>query len=212
VDWLRRIGRAPPPVAAVAAPEPPAPEGVEGRAPGVAALLEDVSEDRSHAVLDLGPAADASLRVYSRFARWIRFADLLGDGAWPQRQSSATTLLSNLPAHTSRPYDLIFAWDVLDRLFSQEHPRLVQRLAEITAPDARLHLVVRASQDATSSPLRFTLLDVDRMRYEPKGGSGLASTRILPAEVVTLLAPFKVVHAFNLKGGLREYVAFRGRR
>jgi len=208
VTWLRRSGQ-PAPIDDRPAAEA-LPARTEGAAPGVAALLDGVSEDRSHAVLDLGPASDLSLRVYSRFARWIRFADLLGEAWWPQAQESAAGLLKTvvLP-QPGRPYDLVFAWDILDRLFPADRPRLAEWLGDVTGPGTRLHAVVRAAEHATMLPLRFALLDVDRIRYEPTGPAPLQSSRLLPAEVAKVLAPLQVVHAFTLKTGLREYVAVR---
>lgn len=206
MDWLRRIGGASPPDAPPAAESEP--ESVEGAAPGVAALLDGVSEDRSHAVLDLGPATDRSLRVYSRFARWVRFADLLGEAWWPS-QAPAGDLLKTVLPQPDRPYDLVFAWDILDRLFPDDRPRLVEWLADVTAPDARLHLLVRSSDEANMRPLRFTLLDVDRMLYEPIGTAALPPSRLLPADIGKLLSPLRVAHAFTLKTGFREYVALR---
>jgi hypothetical protein len=182
------------------------PEPTEGAAPGVAAVLEGVSEDRAHAVLDLGPATDQSLRVYGRFARWIRFADLLGEAWWPQAEGSAAGL--QLP-QLDRPYDLVFAWDILDRLFPEDRPQLVRWLAEITAPGAHVHVVVRASEDAIAYPLRFTLVDVGHIRYETTGKARLPLYRLLPAEVAKVLAPLQVVRAFTLRNALREYVAVR---
>src|SRR5690606_32275892 len=172
-------------------------------------LLEGISEDRSHAVLDLGPAADSSLRVYSRFARWIRFADLLGGTAFPRAQGLAPgPLATPLPA-PERRYDLVFTRDILDRLFAEDRARLVEWLGDVIAPDARLHAVLRGSETDAMRPLRFSLLGTDRIRYEPIGTTRLPPSRLLPADVAKLLAPLQVVHAFTLRSGLREYVAMR---
>ena len=207
MDWRRRTEVGPAPRAATVVTDRPA-QAVEGAAPGMAALLDGVSQDRTHAVLDLGPATDASLRVYSRFARWVRFADLFG-GGWSHAQASGVTLLNAVPPQPGHPYDLVFAWDVLDRLSTEERTTLVKRLAELTAPGARLHLVVRAADHAPANPLRFSLVGTDRMRFEPTATTTLPRVGLLPAHVAHLLAPFHVQHAFTLKTGLREYVAVR---
>jgi hypothetical protein len=184
----------------------PESEVVERAAPGVAALFDGIGEDRSHSVLDLGTAADTSLRVYGRFARRIRFVDLVGNS----RSSAAwAETLTSLPEQAEQPYDLLFAWDILDRLFAEERPGFVAHLRKVSAPDARLHLVVDNSQGATTQPRRFTLTDVDRMSCAPAGPSRPARRRLLPGEVERVLAPFRVVRGFTLKGGLREYVAVR---
>jgi hypothetical protein len=208
MDWLRRTGRSDD--LDVATPGEPDPAAIERTTPGVASLLEPVSPDRTHAVLDLGPATGPSLRVYSRFARRVRFADLASTATSAEEWAAA---VDALPAQPQRPYDLVFVWDVLDRIPPTERPRLLQRLAELSAPDARLFAVVDSSGNATAHPLRFTLLDVDRMRFEVAGPAEPAWPPLLPAEVERLLAPFEVVHAFTSQVGLREYVAVRkGRR
>ncbi len=182
-------------------------ERTEGAAPGMATLLQGLGEDRSHSVLDLGRAADLNLRMYSRYARWVRFADLLGE-AWTRASGSAAGILSDVPGQPEHPYDVVFAWDTLERLFPEQRPQLVQGLVELTAPGARLHLITRGD-DPAARPLHFTLLDVNRFGYEPAGSVPLPRPRLVPAEVNRLLQPFLVQHAYTLRNGLREYVAAR---
>jgi hypothetical protein len=177
---------------------------IEGAAPGLTALFNGISENRNHAVLDLGSASDQSLRVYSRFARWIYFADLLG--AQPSSQAQAAGL--QLPK-LEEPYDLVCAWDILDHLVLPDRLQLVEWLVENTTATARVHVVVRASDDAVPHPLRFTVVDVGQIRYEEAGDGQLPRSRLLPAEVGKVLAPFRVLHAFTLRNGLREYLAAR---
>lgn len=208
MDWLRRIGGSAPP--ALPASEDPIPGAVEGAAPGIAALFDGVEEDGTHTVLDLGPATDSKLRVYGRFARRMRFVDLLAAAtsrAGPVAGAGWAGALGALEAQPDPPYDLLFAWDILDRLPPEERPGLVERLAAVSAASARLHVVVEASERPTAHPLRFTLLDIDRIRYEAVGPAQPSRPRIHSAEVERVLAPFHVVRAFTLKVGLREYVA-----
>lgn len=202
MDWLPQPGNS----SAIAPSVDLVPEGRERPTPGVAALLDGVEEDRSHSVLDLGAAAASGLRLYGRFARRVRFAGILSGGTAKQGWQ---TLVTALPPQPESPYDLLFAWDILDRLFPEERPRLVERLAEVSAVDARLHVIVDATEDDLRQPLRYTLLGPDRMLCEPSGPPQPARGRILPAEVEKVLKPFHVIRAFTLKGGLREYVAVR---
>jgi hypothetical protein len=181
---------------------------MERSAPGVAAVLEGVSEDGTHSVLDLGPASGSSLRVYGRFARWVRFADLLS----ARSRDGLASALEAVPAQPDRPYDLIFAWNVIDRLSRAERSRLMERIAEVSSADARLHMVVRAAEGgADAPPLRFALLDVDRVECRPGEGARTLPGRLLPAEVEDIVHPFRVMRGFTLKGGLREYAAVRRR-
>lgn len=203
MDWLHRFGRSAP---VHAAPEREDSDVLERTTAGVASLLEGVREDRSHAVLDLGPAADSSLRVYSRFARWVRFADLLASST---SRDELTAMVNALPVNSARPYDLLFAWNILDWVHPPQRQHLVQRLAELTTAGARLHLAIHEPGDTVRRPLRFALVDTDRMRYQPAGPPQAAMPPLLPRDMDRLLPPFRVVRAFTSDVGLREYVTIR---
>lgn len=204
---LRRVGEILSPSGEASEEPPPGP--VERHTPGVAALFSGIDEDASHAVLDLGRATGSSLRVYERFAERVRFGDLLAI----RSERGLAGALRAIPSQPERPYDLLFVWNTLDRIPPPERSHLVRRLTEVSAPDARLHVVTDASEGTTMEvPVRFSLLDVDRMRYELDGTAGPVQGRLLPADMEQLLAPFRVVRGFTSQTGLREYVAFREER
>jgi hypothetical protein len=182
---------------------------MESTAPGVAAMFDGLSEDGSHSVLDLGPASSASLAVYARFARHVRFSDLTGLALSRTGHEPIQHVLDAVPPHSEQPYDLIFAWDVFDRLLPEDHQPVMRRLAEISALNARLHAVVSGADLGTAPHIRCTLLDTDRVLYEPATTVRPARSRLLPAQMAHLLVPFRVVRGFTLKGNLREYVAVR---
>lgn len=205
MDWLRRGQRESMPAGAEEEEEVPA--HVERAAPGVATVLAGLEESRSHAVLDLGPAVGQNLRVYSRFARRVRFADLL---TAPPAGTSWDAALRDIPRFPDHPYDLVVAWNVLDRMAPEQRHLLVERLLDLTRPEARLYAVVDTTGGRAACPLRFSLLGEDRVRQEPMGPSQPAWPQILPAEMERLLEPFQVQQAFVLRVGMREYVAVRG--
>ena len=207
MNWLRRAERAEP----SNAPDPAQPESGRTERPsrGITTLLSAVGESRDRSVLDLGRAAGSSLEVYRRFARWVRFADLLFD---PEAATDLTSALDAIPEHPERPYDVLLVWNILDRVAPEERPRVVSRLASLSAPDARLYLVVEPSSEGTRQPFRFGLADVDRIWYEPADEPLEVWPPLLPAEVERLIEPFSVAHAFTTRVGLREYVAGRRRR
>ena len=179
---------------------------MERGTPGIAALFSGLSEDGSHSVLDLGCAAEANLGLYARYSRRIRIADLLTDPPHGAALAPALEVLEHPPDH---PYDCVLAWDVFDRLAPDERPLLVERLVHLTAPRARLYLLVDASGKPTTRPLHFSLISLERVRQRPFGSSAPAQPQILPAEVKRMLKPFKVSQAFALRQGLREYVAVK---
>lgn len=204
MDWLRRKVR-PAGRPEAAAPEPD-PGVSESAAPGIAELLEGLGGAGELAVLDLGPARSSNLEWYSGFARYVRFADLLGDGRPAHRYDSLTGRLADLPTLPGRPFDVILIWDTLDRLGGEDRARLVARLAELSGPGTRVHAIVRAPEFGSALPLRFSIVGSGRIRYEPVGGVPIPRPPIRPAELAPLVAPFRVVRGFTLRGGLREYV------
>jgi hypothetical protein len=157
--------------------------------------------------LDLGPAVEGHLRVFSPFARQIRFAGLL---PVPPRGADLDAALEALPAHAGHPYDVVLTWDLLDRLRPEERPTLIRRLDELTGPGARLYAAVDASEGSTIQPLRFSLLGRERLCQQAVGPPEKAPVRLLPAQVERLLLPFEVIHAFTVRMGYREYVAVKG--
>ena len=182
------------------------PPEVERSAPGIAALFSDLREDGTHAVLDLGAATETNFELYSRFARRICFADLLGA---PLRGEPWTEALRSLPDSSDRPYDLVLVWNLLDQIPPDARPTLVKRLAQLTNSGARLYVLVDASGEPTTQPLRFTIRGPDRVGQQVVGDPRPAGPELLPAELERLLRPFEVSHAFTLRLGYREYVAVR---
>lgn len=180
---------------------------MERAAPGIASFFSGLREDGNHAVLDLGPAAEAHLRIYGAFAHQIRFAELVPR---TPRGAALTSALQALPPNPHHPYDLVLGWNILDRLGPEERLLLVERLDALTAPGARLYIVVDASGDRLVQPLHFKLLTTDRVAQRAVGPLEPTQGQLLPAQVERLLAPFEVLHAFTLRLGLREYVAVKG--
>ncbi len=177
-------------------------EAVTRASPGITALLAGIVGTRTNlSVLDLAFATDAALRVYSKLARWIRFAGIINEPVCDARS------LAKLTDTPEPPYDLVLAWDLFDRVLPHERPTLAPYLAKACAPNARLHILVSVAEVEDSSPFRYSLRDEGHMRCEPLPFRGRNQPCLQPAEVERLLAPFQVARGFALRQGLREYVA-----
>jgi hypothetical protein len=161
--------------------------------------------DGRHCVLDLGAADGRRLRLLGRFARSVRFAGLL-----PSRTGGEDWLaaLESLPSHPRQAYDVVLAWDLLDRVPAPQHAVVVARIAEITADAARLYAVVDSSAAGARRSLSFTLADLEHVS-EHEVGPEPAGPPLLPAQVERALQPFRVARAFTLRSGQREYVALK---
>lgn len=175
------------------------------RSPALDALFGMLHDDGRHCVLDLGVADGRRLRLLGRFARRIRFAGLL-----PHPDPvDWTAALGSVASDPRQPYDVVLAWDLLDRVPAIHHRDVVRRMAEITASPARLYAVVDSTGEPTSRPISFTLSELDRVSETFVGPPAPANAPLLPAHVERALAPFEVVRAFTLRTGQREYVALK---
>lgn len=157
-------------------------------------------------MLDLGPAQPSHLEIYSRFARRIRFADLLGA---PGREESWERALGTLSGAPEKSFDVVLAWDLLDRISPKYRPVLMETLVRLTSSGARLHVLVDPSEKLTVPSVRFTLRDIRTVARRLSGDAQPAWPPVMPAEVERMLRPFGVIHAFTLRSGYRAYVAER---
>jgi hypothetical protein len=176
----------------------------ERTSPGLAALFDTLRESGNHSVLDLGPARGRHLQVLAPFARQVRFAGLvprsLVAGEW-------VLALRALPPNDDSPYDVVLGWDVLTWLDPDERAAAAARLAEITAPGARIHLIVDGTGAATAQPLEYTLMGTGRLAEKAVGPAERVAHPLLPAQLERALAPLEVMRAFVLRTGAREFLA-----
>lgn len=206
MSLIRRILNLQEPAAEAEEPEPFVAEGAERASPGIAALFAGLEANGQHTLLDLGAADENNLALFGRYARRIRFADLI---AHPPRGDPFREALRALAPPPPGAFDLVMAWNLLDFLGPEERKDLVDRLVQLTTPQARIYVLVDGSEQRLAHPLHLSVLELDRVRQKALGPTLPMGPLLLPAEVERLIAPFEVVHAFTLRGGLREYVGFR---
>lgn len=178
----------------------------ERASPGLGALFSGMREGGGYAVLDLGPARPAHLRVLSPYVGQLRFSDLT-HGATGILPAEA---IRSLPENPVAPYDIVLAWDVLDRMRAEERTELIAKLADITGERARMFFMVDASGGQRRRALSFTLTGPGRVIQAEIGPPLPAVSELLPAAVERLLGPaFEVQSAFYVRSGWREYVVKR---
>jgi hypothetical protein len=115
--------------------------------------------------------------------------------------------LRALPPNDSAPYDVVLAWDLLIWLDPEERAAATAHLAEISAPGARIHLIVDGTGAATAQPLEYTLVGTGRVAEQAVGPHQGVPHPLLPAQLERALSPLEVVRAFVLRTGAREFVA-----
>ena len=212
LPWRSRVETASP---EAIAPEPPGPVVDIYSSPGLEEALRGKPNEESCKVLDLGPSVADNVEFVSSFASYLQIIDAI------DRNPSASDLggvgfgrLSALQAlfdKHRRSFSLVLMWDVLNYLSIDQAERLLQSVAELCLPGARLHAIVFATNTMAAIPNRYRIIDNARIAYEKATTEQLGAPDLPPAAVGKLLQGFRVEHSFVLQHGVHEYVASRKR-
>ena len=212
LPWRSKVETASP---EVIPPEPQGPVIDIHSSPGLEEALRGVPDDGSCKVLDLGPSVADNVEFVTSFASYLHIVDAI------DRDPAASTLagggfgrlsaLQSLFDHHRRSFGLVLMWDVLNYLSNDQAERLLQSVAELCLPGARLHAIVFATDTMAAAPNRYRIVDSARLAYEPVTTELRGAPDLPPAAVEKLLKGFRVEHSFVLQHGVHEYVASRKR-
>ena len=106
---------------------------------------------------------------------------------------------------------MVLMWDVFNYLSTDQTERLLQSVAELCLPGARLHAIVFSTETMTATPNRYRIVDSARLAYESTTTEQRVAPALPPAAVEKLLQGFRIEHSFVLQHGVHEYVASRKR-
>ncbi len=185
------------------------------RAPLFAMAVEDFEDDRRHVVLDLGRAREGTVALFSRYRCRLDVVDLpakLGDLPDVDEEGGTEAverwLDGLLPPTHGESVDLVLCWNLLNYLPAGVIEALGRRLAERTAPKARLHALIeyRAKRMPTS-PASFAPVGLELLPDPPDGDpSAIAAPRHSPKELEKRLPGFTSEKTMLLGNGMQEYL------
>lgn len=212
MSWLRRSRGNPP---AALDNDGPILDGddrpAEHDSPALAEIFAALGPERPVRVLDLGPALKTNLEYYEAVATGVKIAHLLrGDGVDDLRRLEtdefAERLARVLPVD-DEPFGLILLWDLLNYLPDPRARQLLDHLAAVAAPGARIHAMIITSPTMPGEPSRYHFLGPGRLHYRPSTGEVTSAPGPAPAQVERWLAPFRVKRSILLRHGVREFIA-----
>jgi len=207
MNWTSaRVSRAATPSAAV---EPQRPE--THRSLALRALLDELPEDRSSRVLDLGSASGRNVDFLSQYACKIQIEDLyaslpVADGEAPEVPPPFERILVFDPA---AQFDVILAWDLLDYLDRESIRALVSYLARFCRPNSLLLAFSSTQKEIAERPVRFRFVDGDTLEYDLDSPNKRTGPRYTPRDLTHMFAGFRVQQSFLLKNGIQEYLFAR---
>jgi hypothetical protein len=179
--------------------EPRRPENRELRQRSVSLprLVESVeSASSDFSVLDLGPATKANLDFFLKRGARVTVADLHRAGSG----------FGFLDGDRDRPYDLVFAWDVLNYLDPDRLGRLMEGLGPHFRPGTTLHAFIATGREIGMSPSRYRIEDPETFVFEQAPGPRVASPRYLEQDLLKRMPGLTVENRVQLRNGMLEYV------
>lgn len=167
LPWRSRVETVGP---EVIPPEPPGPVTDIYSSPGLEEALRGTPDDGGCKVLDLGPSVADNVEFVSSFASYLQIIDAIDrDPSASDLEGSGFSRLSALQAlfdQHRRSFNLVLVWDVLNYLSRDQAEKLLQSVAELCLPGARLHAIVFATNTMAAIPNRYRIIDNARIAYE----------------------------------------------
>lgn len=188
------------------------------RSMGLDALVQELAEERSYAILDLGPALGANVDFWSGFACRIHFADLYGSLAEVGFEAGdeapvwdAALLQRLLPFEPETRFDIILCWDILNYLTQEQVTSLVAYLAGFCKQGTYLFAQFWLSPRIPARPITFKIVDREHLRYANRDLETRSWAFFQPRDINKIMDNFRVAGSFLLRHGIQEYLfLYRG--
>jgi hypothetical protein len=127
----------------------------------------------------------------------------------PGDRNFASRLAELLTFPEDTRFDAVLAWDLLNYLDRREVAALADQLNRYCRPGALLFALISILKQAPAQPMRFRILDHERLAYETRGPSLRPCPRYAPAELSELLRGFRLDRTFLMRHGIQEYLFAR---
>lgn len=190
-------------------PAPSVPLVHRHRSPGLLEVVTALRSDGQNSVLDLGPAITENLAFFADKVARMQIIDGLCRDESDGSIDSVSNTLSDLLLSGVSTFDLVLAWDVLDYLSMERVSVVVDLLAQLCRPDARLHMIVSGTGTMPDLPTRYRIIDGENLSYENATHDVVGAPTRTPGIVEKMLEGFRIEHCFVLRHGVHEYVAAR---
>lgn len=182
------------------------------RSLGLKAIIDQMRDDRSYSILDLGPALEVNVKFWSRFSCRLEILDFhRGLREWktaaqPEERKAEAAFAALLPSLGTAAYDLILAWDLFNYFDLRALEALVRRLGLGCRPGTKLFALVSDLPAIPASPMTFKIIGRGELGCEIRDAETRPSPRHQPRDIARLMTGFTDCCSFLLRHGLREYV------
>lgn len=194
------------------------PEPEIHRSLALAALFEEFRRGRKLQVLDLGQAIGSNIEFLSQFGCKIYIEDLFaalssrgvggigGAGSAEGEEAGPQFFAEFLPGSEPMSFDVVLAWDTFNYLTRKELGYFMRHLSQFCHPGTVVFSLISILKQIPAQPIRFRILDEERLAYEVRTANLRPAPRFAPAEMNDLLRGFRVDRSFLLRHGIQEYL------
>lgn len=196
-----------------ARPEPPAPveAPITERLPLFAELIERTVAGGRCVVLDFAPPSKAGIELFNDMQCRVDIVNFPQARASLKQATTAEELVRRIqgviphnPAH--RP-TLVLCWDFLNYLPRNVISLLMDQVASLCAPEARVHaLMAYTSTEMPAQPCRYTPAGREAVEIRPKIEQMRESPRMAPKELERCLPRYSIDRVMMLRSGFQEYI------
>lgn len=202
------------------APEPTLPEAEIHSSVGFNIVYNQVQGHPRLSVLDLGSAYASNLQFLSQGFRSLHIAieDLYEtlssfDFFDPREPRTYDAVYGYVfPYGEETRFDLILGWDLFNYLEELELAALVRHLDRFCHPGTLLFTMISTNRHIPERPIRFQIIDSQRLRYEYLSSLQRTSPQYHRADLNRMMPHFRLFSSYRLRNGFKEYVySFHGR-
>jgi len=187
------------------------PEPVLHSSLGLQALCERLHAVATCDIMELGPVRNGNIEFWSRFSPSIFIADLRSSLPLPAISSEDSEFVepdwdSLLGLPSSRKYDVILAWDLLNYLELPVLSSLIRHLTAFCRPGTILFTLIFDQKQMPDPITVYHVADESHLRYECPGSQMRSCLRHQPRALAGVMTGFKTCNSFRLKNGVVEYL------
>lgn len=188
--------------------------GFSMRSPMLSDLLNSLSSEEYLEVLDIMPANQGMIDVFSCLNCKLHLPGCLAGLSeittqkydTPTKLHRAFTSLLGFYKRQRASLNVILLWDLPNYLDKPVMAALINYLSEHLHDNARLHFYIHTRHLMPASPGRYTIVPGGEVFSENTDDKTVESPLYFQEALQTLMQPFKVKRSMLLSGGLQEYV------
>lgn len=175
-------------------------------------LFKSIDTSQSARILDLGGACASNIKFYSAISKKFHFEDLSAAIAAQAQNKNGkaeqvpSVLEEALTLRKNQVFDLIFCWDIVNYLNPTEISRLGEIISAHAHAETKIFLLLPVGREIARAPIRFKLIQHDRLDYEEGDGARTNSPRYNKTDLKKYWPKFKRSKSFLLKNGFEEHI------